>query len=340
MAFSTHVLPRLVATADSLYLGWVEAIDGGSEVVYYVARTDDGGKSFSEPVRAHDKSASRPGFTALSAAPDGTLLAAWLDGRNEGQQPFLGSWPALSEGFEPERLVFAGPEGKGVCPCCDLAVTRLPDGSDIVAFRNSDAGHRDIWLARAPRGGQFGGPSPLTLDLWSFEGCPHDGPSLALDRDRLYTAWMSAHTGRNRVYVASAPTSELTFTPHELSARTRGAQGHPKLALAGLAKLVAVWDESLDDASPAPGAPGSQSTGHGHANGPALSGGGRTIMLTVGNDSGFRPASPVAPRPGAFQLNPVVAVGPDGVVLVVWNEIDTAGKRVVFARHELEKDGH
>jgi hypothetical protein len=335
MAFSTHVLPRLVAAPDGLYLGWVEAIRGGPEVAYYVARTGDGGKTFTEPVRAHSKGASRPGFTALSPDSDGTLLAVWLDGRNEGQQPFLGSWPANSEGFEPERLVFAGPEGKGICPCCDLAAVRLPDGSDVVAFRNTDNGHRDIWFARAPRGGAFGAPEPLSLDNWAFEGCPHDGPSLVLTRDRLHAVWMSAHTSRNRVYVASSPTSDLAFTPHELSAGTPGAQGHPRLATAGPGKLFAVWDESLDAAGPAPAAKAGHGGQHGH--GPALTGSGRAVMLAAGDGSGFGPASPVAPRPGAFQLNPSVAVGADGAVLVAWSEVDTSGKRVVFVRREPEK---
>ena len=139
---------------------------------------------------------------------------------------------------------------------------------------------------------------------------------------------MSAHTGRNRVYVASATTSDLAFTPHELSPGTPGAQGHPKLAKAGPDRLFAVWDESLDDAAPAP----ASKAEHGH--GPSLTGSGRAIMLAAGNDRGFGPASPVAPRPGAFQLNPSLTVAADGAVLVAWNEIDTDGKRVVFVRRE------
>jgi hypothetical protein len=337
MAYSTHVLPRLVAAADGLYLGWVEAVNGGPEVIEYVARSADGGQTFSVPVPVHGQRASRPGFTALSVAPDGTLLAAWLDGRDGGQQPFHAARPVGSEGFEPERKVFAGPEGKGICPCCDLAAVRLPDGSDLVAFRNIDAGHRDIWFARAPRGGLFGSPSPLCLDQWSFEGCPHDGPSLVLDRDRLYAAWMSGHTGRNRVYVAGSPASDLAFQAHELNPNAPGAQGHPRLATARPDQVVAVWDESLDDSGPSTAAETTHGAAHGHS--PALTGSGRAVMLAVGNDRGFGPASPVAPRPGAFQLNPSLAVGADGAVLVVWNEIDADGKRVVFVRRESSRDG-
>jgi hypothetical protein len=57
-------------------------------------------------------------------------------------------------------------------------------------------------------------------------------------------------------------------------------------------------------------------------------------MLSVSTDSGasFPDARSVAPRPGAYQLNPALAVAADGALLVAWNELDTEGKRVVFAR--------
>jgi len=335
MAFSTHVLPRLVATGDGIYLAWVESIQGGPEVVEYVARSGDGGKTFAEPMRVHGPKASRPGFTTLSAAPDGTLLASWLDGRNRGQQPFFAAKPAASEGFEPERLVFAGPEGKGICPCCDLATLRLPDGSDLVAFRNSDAGHRDVWFARASRGGEFSPPTPLSPDHWAFEGCPHDGPSLALDGEQVYAVWMSAHSGKNRVYAARASANDLTFQPLPLNQSTTSAQGHPKLAVAGPGTLYAVWDESLDDGSVAPAA----KEGHGHDHGSTPTGSGRAVMFAKANP-GFESARAVAPRPGAFQLNPVVTVGPDGFVLVAWNEIDISGKQVVLVRLDPAAKGH
>ncbi len=335
MAFSTHVLPRLVATADGLFLSWVEAIQGGPEVVNYVARSRDGGKTFSDPIRVHGKEASRPGFTTFAAAPDGTLLAAWLDGRNKGQQPFFAAKSANSEGFEPERLVYAGSEGKGICPCCDLAALRLPDGSDLVAFRNSDAGHRDIWFARGTQGGAFAPPTPLSLDNWTFEGCPHDGPSLALDGDRVFAVWMSAHSGKNRVYAAQSPVSDLTFHSEPLSTTTT-AQGHPKVALAGPGRLYVAWDESLGDAAPAPAV--KEGHGHGH-HGSSLSGSGRAVMLvaTMEGTKGFGEPAAVSPRAGVFQLNPAIAVGRDGSVLVAWNEIDTSGKRVVLVRRGPEK---
>lgn len=338
MTFSTHVLPRLTANAGTIWLGWVEAVGGGPEVRYMVARSTDGGAKFSEPVAVHGDKALRPGFTSLSTGADGTLCAAWLDGRNQGQQPFLSLGKPAADGFAPEQLVFAGPDGKGICPCCDLSTARSAKGATFVAFRNSDSGNRDIYIAQSDsaEGGGFKAPTPVGTDPWKFEGCPHDGPSLALSGDRLHLLWMDAHSGKNRVYTADAELSSLKFNPRELNPGSKGAQGHPKLLADQSGRLHAVWDESLD---PAPNAT-SGHEGHGGEHGGAStahrappSGGGRAILYATALANGeFGPPRALAPHAGAFQLNPAMAISPTGEVYVAWNELDTEGKQVVLVR--------
>ena len=92
--------------------------------------------------------------------------------------------------------------------------------------------------------------------------------------------------------------------------------------------------------SPPPAVKAGHAKEHGH--GHALTGDGRAVMLAVASSdgSGFGPAMAVSPRPGAFQLNPAIAIGRDGAVLIAWNEIDTTGKRVVVVRREPEPGAH
>jgi hypothetical protein len=59
-------------------------------------------------------------------------------------------------------------------------------------------------------------------------------------------------------------------------------------------------------------------------------------MESTDDGSGFGPARAVSPRTDAFQLNPAIAIGRDGGLLIAWNEIDTTGKRVVVVRREPE----
>jgi mono/diheme cytochrome c family protein len=342
MAFSTHVLPRLAATRDEVVLGWVEAQGSGPTVQFLVARSRDGGKTFSEPAAVHGGGAARPGFTALAADPDGGLACGWIEGRNGGPQPFFSAGEASSGDFGREQLVFAGPDGKGICPCCDVAVAVAPDAARtvFVAFRNSDSDHRDIWLARAAKGASgepvFTPPVPVTPDHWTFNGCPHDAPSLAVAGDRLQIAWMDAHTGSGRVYHAVSPVGSLHFQSSPLNPKGRGAQAHPRLAADRTGLVHAVWDEGLaPEASVAAGATSSDGGAqpHHHA-APALGGAGRVIMYAVSRDGGatFSPAHAMMPSPGAYQLHPAITTTPDGTVFVAWNELDQDGKHVVIAR--------
>lgn len=324
VTYSTHVLPRLAASGDAIHLGWVEAIKGGPAVSYFVATSTDGGQTFSEPIAAQSPESVKPGFTGLAVAPDGSVLCGWLDGRAKGARPYSSVKPAQSEGFEGEHLAYEGPEGKGVCPCCDVAVAQGPDGARFVAFRNSDSGNRDIYVAGP------GGLVAVAPDHWKLDGCPHDGPSLAIASGRLDVIWMDAHTGKNRVYLASSPPDGLAFKVRELDPTSTGAQGHPRLASTPDGRLIAAWDESIGE-PPAPAAGGSHS--HGHA--APLTGGGRSIRIATSNGEGFGQARSISPKAGAFQLQPSIAVDRNGTALVAWNEIDEDGKKVVFARVEI-----
>jgi hypothetical protein len=321
VSYSTHVLPRLVASGDSIHLGWVEAINGGPKVIYYVATSVDGGQTFSEPVPTHGPDASKPGFTALAVGLDGSILTGWLD----NQRPYSSALLTPSAGFEPERLAYESPDGKGVCPCCDVAVAQGADGGRFVAFRNAESGNRDIMIA-GPNG-----PVAVGSDHWKHDGCPHDGPSLALSASQLDVVWMDAHSGKGRVYHASSATEALTFKPRELAPGSPGVQGHPKLARLADGRLVAAWDESIGE-PPAPA-----EAGHGHSQGhaPAMTGGGRAIQLAVSTGDGFGSPVMVAPKPGAFQLQPAIAPAGDGSAVVAWVELDESGKKIVVRRVEL-----
>jgi hypothetical protein len=57
-------------------------------------------------------------------------------------------------------------------------------------------------------------------------------------------------------------------------------------------------------------------------------------MYAVSRDGGqsFSPAHVLVPIPGAYQMQPSMAISADGTIYVAWNEIDQDGKHVVLAR--------
>src|SRR5690606_33431706 len=99
---------------------------------------------------------------------------------------------------------------RDVCPCCRTSLAVAPDGTVYVAWRGidrSDASgeQRDIMFASSRDGGfTFTQPLRVHKDAWQFNGCPHAGPSLAVDSDGdLHAAWFTGGGDRPGLYYAS-----------------------------------------------------------------------------------------------------------------------------------------
>lgn len=330
MSHPPSAQPRLAAHGDTILLGWTEAVNGGPRVDFLVAATSDGGKTFSPPTRVHSDAAVRPNCTALSAGPEGAFTVAWLDARNGAQQVF--SATGKVGGPAMESLAFAGVDGKGVCPCCDVAALRDADGRPLLAFRHNRDGFRDICVTRGSDvvPGTFDEPTAVSDEHWKFEGCPHDAPSVARIDKSLHVAWMDAHEGKQRVYLASGGLSDRKFTPRTFNPSPAGEQGHPKLVSFGFS-LHLVWDEALPGAGDGSA---KEEHGHDHNHGQSALGSGRAIFYAASDNEGETFASPqkLQPKDGVIQTHPSVAVSASGAVLVAWAERSPEGNSIALVR--------
>jgi hypothetical protein len=326
--FERRATPHLDVTAAGLQLTWGEALPDASAMRMLSAASADAGGTFGTPHPVHAGERANPTFSAQAAGPGGALACAWLDDRAGQQQPFAAVRRPGTAVFEPERLVYAGQDGAGVCPCCPTAACFAPDGTLFVGFRNIQSGYRDIAICRLrPGQAAFEGPFPVTGNTWKFDGCPHDGPSLAVVGDALHVVWMDARTGAQRCYHARAKLADMKFEAHDLHPGLDGTQGNPKLLVDAAGVVHAVWEESLGSE------PAAAHSGHQHGPPKVGAGGGRAVMHAVwtAGPTGFGTARAVAPKPGAFQTRPVIAAA-GGNLVVAWNELDTTGKAVVVAR--------
>lgn len=100
---------------------------------------------------------------------------------------------------------------RDVCPCCRTSLAVAADGTVHVAwrgiYRDSPTGEqRDITFASSRDGGlTFTTPRRVHDDAWHFNGCPHAGPSLAVDSDGgLHAAWFTGGGEAPGLYYAVA----------------------------------------------------------------------------------------------------------------------------------------
>jgi hypothetical protein len=141
----------------------------------------------------------RPAIVAgesIAVDPAGKTYALWLDHREMASAPRSGE--AHQHGPQASQLFFAPLDGsaaqsltRGVCYCCRTALA-ASGGSVYAAWRHVYAdNHRDIAFTMSRDDGRtFSAPVRVSDDNWAIDGCPENGPALALDRQRrVHIVW-------------------------------------------------------------------------------------------------------------------------------------------------------
>lgn len=301
-------LPRLVWGGGKFHLAWCEPGDADGGCLLACSTTD--GEAFTEPAPLHGPEVRKVHYTALAAGFDGRLLAAWLDNRGAGQQPFAATWS--NAGTPASALVDPGTNNKGICPCCDLETLITAQGEEVVAYRHSMDGCRDIHLAWRPKGApEFQKAGPVSDRRWKFQACPHDGPSLAQSGDLIVAAWMDAAEQKRRAFTAAGALASLPWKAEPLPVLHDGEQSQPRLAATGNA-LGAVWLESFVE-----------------------NGNRRTEVIASFRNArtgAWMPAKVMSTGKEAVPTRPSAAMDPVFGMMMAWFEQDPTGRSLVLAR--------
>lgn len=339
-----RLLPKLAVSQDKVILGWIEPNPENTTVIFYIAESTDGGQTFGEPIQVHQSLGARPTFIALAANVQGDIAASWLDNRAGIQQPFASVKLHNETEFRPEAQVYASADDKGVCPCCPTATIITDDGRQVVAFRNQLEGFRDIYAAeRNLTDETFGAAQSVrATPTWKFDGCPHDGPTLAVAGESLYVSWMDASEGLTQCYVAARPLSGGAFgQPLPVNfLQDRAAQGNAALASLPEGGTLAVWEEATRffagaEVESPEAEEVAKDAASSHAHGESAGGSERSIqwawLRVDAAGSSTQSPLPVLARE-AFQSRPALALAPDGSAIIAFNELSEAGKQVVLVR--------
>lgn len=218
------------------------------------ARSTDGGRTF-EPARTvNDDVGTTPSshtFHDLLVSTDGTVFVSWIDGRTtedteRGPTVPLGPEIRVARSRDGGKTFSASVVVDGdACPCCRTSLARAPDGSLFIAWRKIFAGDvRDVVVARSSDGGAtFGAPVRVHDDGWVYPGCPHAGPSIAVDSAGvLHVVWYTGATGRAGLYLASSHDGGATFGAPQPLHRGSASVSHARLASSGSGVWIA-WED-------------------------------------------------------------------------------------------------
>jgi hypothetical protein len=261
-------LGRAGAAGPQITVVWPTKGAAGTKLIY--ARSDDGGKSFGRAagVPGADGAGNR-GWQAAAVDRNGRVDVVWLDHRELAQQDGMvasthhqhgGSSGAKPDGVamaQKSKLYVAAVDGSiapravtgGVCYCCKTALAIAADGSLYTAWRHVYPGNiRDIAFTLSRDGGRtFAELARVSEDKWELEGCPDDGPAMAVDaRNRIHIVWPTLATD-----AAAEPTIALFYATSSDGRRftsreripTEGMPHHPQMAIAADGTLSVAWDE-------------------------------------------------------------------------------------------------
>ena len=145
----------------------------------FAVRSEDGGRTWSQPVAINDVSTSaREGLHDLAAGPAGELFVTWLDMRNGKMELWSATSRDAGRTWAKNQQVYASPD-KAICECCHPTSLFDAEGNLAVMWRNSIGGSRDMWMTTRPKGAtQFTPARKLGTGTWKLAACPMDGGRL------------------------------------------------------------------------------------------------------------------------------------------------------------------
>jgi hypothetical protein len=262
--------PRVAMRGDTITVVWTSKGQSGTRLLQ--SRSGDGGRTFakSTPVPGADAAGNR-GWENIVADPSGRVYAIWLDHRELAQQDGAVAMShhdhAAVSGAKPDGVAMAQrsklylgaldggvaprPITGGVCYCCKTAIATASNGSVFAAWRHVYPGNiRDIAFTASNDGGKtFPPPQRISEDKWVLEGCPDDGPAMAVDATHhIHIVWptlITEQTGETIALFYATSADGKRFTPRK-RLPTDGMPHHPQIAIGPDGSLTIAWDEGAN----------------------------------------------------------------------------------------------
>ena len=261
--------PRVVISASgrqrAVTVLWSKRDTGSTRTrtdIIRMARSTDGGRTFS-PARITHESAftGARGWQSLTVAPDGSLHAVWLDGRHAEQKiADTAKHTGMEHKGQPPQEVYHGtllPDGRmtetliasDVCFCCKTAAAVDARGTVYAAWRHIFPGSmRDIAFAKSSDGGRHFSPLVrVSEDKWEINGCPEDGPSIAVDQSgTVHIVWatvISEGEPQKAIFYSTSRDGKAFAPRARIPTTGNTTPGHPQLVLTTDGAAAIVFDE-------------------------------------------------------------------------------------------------
>jgi len=263
------LVPRSGSTPQIVVV-WT-AKDGANWTLLQARSLDDGRTfSSSSPVPGGVGDGMR-GWQSVAVDNRGRVSVLWLDHRktvaadsaHKHAMAMTGPAAANRPKADPteraglSELYYASLDGtsatslaKSVCYCCKTSLVTSGDNVYAVWRHVFPGGFRDMaYTVSRDRGKTFAPLKRVSEDLWKFDGCPDNGPAVAIDRSqRAHVVWPTPADGKTMSDMAlfyAVSRDGSTFGPRT-RVPSQGPASHPQIVTSTDGSMVVAWDEIVD----------------------------------------------------------------------------------------------
>ncbi len=241
--------PQIVSNSNGdVFLAYAFFKDSNWNAQINIARSEDGGNTFTDPKSLVQDSASQR-FPALAIKPDGNIFIAWIDKRlvaasNKSEQKKLGGSIAYSNSFDGGRTFQAERiANEDSCECCRIGVSLNPINQPLIAYRAIfSGGVRD----QASQVILSNGPDKIRRvanDGWKTDACPHHGPAIAVSsQGTIHVAWFTQGANRSGVFYANSQNEGASYSEPMRLGKVDASTSRPYLLAMGK-NIWLVWKE-------------------------------------------------------------------------------------------------
>ena len=154
------------------------------------------------------------GFVSIIPNNNKGFFITWLDGRNTVEKKLDGH-------HKPMTIRFAEITDKGdvikeseldasTCDCCQTSIAITDDGPIVVYRDRGEKEVRDIYSVKNING-TWEEPNEVHDDGWIINGCPVNGPKVAVNSKDLAVAWFTVSNGNPLVNVSFSKNNGNSF---------------------------------------------------------------------------------------------------------------------------------
>jgi hypothetical protein len=227
------IKPQVIASGSDWFVNWADfpahAINQDLIITSHLKKSASGTYTYDvilnlqklsgEKIRENfllntDGVKAEHGFVSIMANNEKGFFITWLDGRNTIEKKLEGD-------HKPMTIRFAEITDKGdvikeseldasTCDCCQTSIAITNDGPIVVYRDRSEEEVRDIYIVKNING-TWEKPNAVHNDEWIINGCPVNGPKVAVNSKNLAVSWFTVSNNHPLVNVSFSKNNGNSF---------------------------------------------------------------------------------------------------------------------------------